>query len=56
MLEIIKMNNVGRENNSAIMYFDFTFENINELPNIIYALGNVKYVIADNSTALNTNN
>ena len=56
MLEIIKMNNVGRENNSAIMYFDFTFENINELPNIIYALGNVKYVIADNSTALNRNN
>lgn len=52
MIEILKMQVVGKNKNLAIMYFDFLFQNMNELPNIVYTLGNMTYAIADGSTAI----
>ena len=43
MIEILKMQAVGKDGNFAIMYFDFLFQNMNELPNIVCRLGNVTY-------------
>lgn len=56
MIEILKMQAVGKDGNFAIMYFDFLFQNMNELPNIVYRLGNVTYVVADGSTAIHKEN
>lgn len=56
MIEILKMEAVGKDGNFAIMYFDFLFQNMNELPNIVYRLGNVTYVVADGSTAIHKDN
>lgn len=53
MIEILKMQAVGKDGNFAIIYFDFLFQNMNEL---VYRLGNVTYVVADGSTAIHKDN
>ena len=54
MLEVNELIPVGYDGNLSIVKFNFIFDNQSHLPITTYMMGNKVYLIADESTAINT--